>query len=218
MFGKLFGRSKKDTEKAKPKSPEIMGLYLGGSFELDDLKLKLLEPQLTIEGAARSQLIQAVGEAPLDSGGTLLRYYTDDDGFLQIVTDGGLTENHITDVKLWYFYETKTIGNEAQWQEALSSVISKPVYTLNGHDYHRVWDAVGEISPLVAVTETTYEEDGDVSTTDQFMMLYERPLDNGRTESLLVAGEEKIVGHNADRCLVISTGFDIEPADITING
>ena len=70
----------------------------------------------------------------------------------------------------------------------------------------------------MAVTETTYEEDGDVSTTDQFMMLYERPIDNGRTESLLVVGEEKIVGNNADRCLVISTGFDIEPADITING
>ena len=134
------------------------------------------------------------------------------------MTDGGLSENHITDVKLWYFYETKTIGSEAQWKEALASVISQPAYTLNGNVFHRVWDAVGEISPPVAVTETTYEEDGDVSTTDQFMMLYERPIDNGRTESLLVVGEEKIVGNNADRCLVISTGFDIEPADITING
>jgi hypothetical protein len=26
------------------------------------------------------------------------------------------------------------------------------------------------------------------------------------------------VGNNLDRCLVISTGFDVEPADITING
>ena len=216
MFGKLFG--KKNQQNDKPNVPEIMGLYLGGSFELDDLKLKLLEPQLMIKGAARSQLIQAVGEAPLDSGGTLLRFYTDDDGFLQVVTDGGLTENHITDVKLWYFYDTKTIGSEAQWKETLASVISQPTYTLDGHVYHRVWDAVGEISPPVAVSETTYEEDGDVSNTDQFMMLYERPVDNGRTESLLVVGEEKIVGNNADRCLVISTGFDIEPADITING
>ena len=64
----------------------------------------------------------------------------------------------------------------------------------------------------------TWEEDGDVSETDQFMMLYEREIDNDRTESLLVAGEEKIVGANADRCLVISTGFDIQPSDIRING
>lgn len=215
MFSKLFGKKPQDD---KPASPEIMGLYLGGSFELDDLKLKLLEPELTIARAARSQLIQAVGRAPLDSGGTLLRFYTDDEAFLQVVCDGGETENHINDVKLWHFYDTQTIGSDAQWKNALDSLISQPTYTLDGKTFTRVWDAVGESSPPVAVTEKTYEEDGDVSTTDQFMMLYERPLENGRTESLLVVGEEKIVGNNADRCLVISTGFDIEPADITING
>jgi len=195
-----------------------MGLYLGGSFELDHLKLLLLEPELTIEGAARSQLIQAVGEAPLDTGGTLLRFYTDDDGFLQVVTDGGLSENHITDVKLWHFYETQTIGNTAQWNACLKNVISQPTYELDGKVFTRVWDSVGDESPPVAVTETTYEEDGDVSKTDQFMMLYERPIGNNRVETLLVVGEEKQVGNNLDRCLVISTGFDVEPADITING
>ncbi|MEW9798944.1 YjfK family protein [Alteromonas sp. CYL-A6] len=214
MFSKLFGKS----SPKKPVAPEIMGLYLGGSFELDDLKLSLLEKELVIEGAARSHIIQAVGRAPLDSGGTLLRYYTDDDAFLQVVCDGGETENHITDVKLWYFYDTRTIGSQTQWDDTLANLISQPSYSLEGHTYQRVWEAVGEQSPPVAVTETTYEEDGDVSTTDQFMMLYERPIEHGRTESLLVVGEEKIIGNNADRCLVISTGFDITPADITING
>ena len=214
MFRKLF--KKKAPE--KPKAPEVMGLYLGGSFELDNLKLSLLEPSLTIEGAARSQLIQAVGEAPLDTGGTLLRFYTDDDGFLQVVLDGGLSENHITDVKLWHFYSTETIGSEQQWKSCVNTLISQPTYTLDGKVFKRVWEAVGEESPPVAVTETTYEEDEDISTTDQFMMLYEREIENDRVESLLVAGEEKIVGSNFDRCLVISTGFDVEPADITING
>jgi hypothetical protein len=214
MFSKLF---KKSTP-SKPKAPEIMGLYLGGSFELDNLKMSLIEPELTIEGAARSQLIQAVGEAPLDTGGTLLRFYTDDDAFLQVVLDGGMTENHITDVKLWHFYDTQTIGSSAQWNDCLKNLISKPTYELDGKVFTRVWEAVGEESPPVAVTETTYEEDGDVSKTDQFMMLYERPLDNERVETLLVVGEEKQVGNNMDRCLVISTGFDIQPADITING
>lgn len=214
MFSKLFGKKTPD----KPKAPEIMGLYLGGSFELDELKLSLLEKELTIDGAARSHLIQAVGKAPLDTGGELLRFYTDDDAFLQVVLDGGNTENHIADVKLWHFYDTQTIGTDAQWRECLDKQISQPTYSLNGHTYTRVWDAVGEISPPVAITETTYEEDGDVSTTDQFMMLYERPLENDRTESLLIVGEEKIIGNNADRCLVISTGFDIQPADIRING
>lgn len=214
MFSKLF----KKREPQKPKTPEIMGLYLGGSFELDDLKLSLLEPSLVIDGAARSHLIQAVGEAPLDTGGTLMRFYTDDDAFLQVVLDGGLSENNITDVKLWHFYNTKTIGSQAQWDKCVNNLISQPTYDLEGNTYTRVWEAIGEVSPPVAVTETTYEEDGDISKTDQFMMLYERELENDRVESLLVVGEEKQVGNNLDRCLVISTGFDIQPADITING
>jgi len=110
------------------------------------------------------------------------------------------------------------VGSDAQWQHCLRHLISQPTYTLEGNTFTRVWGAIGDESPPVAVTETTYEEDGDISKTDQFMMLYEREIENDRVESLLVAGEEKQVGNNLDRCLVISTGFDIQPADITING
>jgi hypothetical protein len=218
MFSKLFGSKKKQPHESRPSSPEIMGLYLGGSFELDPLKLKLIQPQLKIAGAASKHLIQAVGKIALDTGGTMFRFYTDDDAFLQVVTDGGETENHITDVKLWYFYETKTVGSQEQWSELISHGISKPVYQLDGDEYCRVWDAVGDVSPPVAMTETTYEQDGDESTTDQFIMLYERDLGNDTVEVLLVVGEEKIVDNNHDRCLVISTGFDVSPTDITING
>lgn len=214
MFSKWFKKDETDHVKA----PEIMGLYLGGSFELDALKLKLLVPELMIENPASHHIIQAVGEAHLDSGGKLLRFYTDDDAYLQIVLDGGDTEVHISDVKLWYFYDTKTIGDKEQWEQCLSDTISQAHYSLDGTTYNRVWEAVGETSPPVAVTEKTYEQDGDISETDQFMMLYERALENGRTESLLVVGEEKIVGNNADRCLVLSTGIDLQPADIRING
>lgn len=215
MFSKLFGKKE---PKVTAKAPEIMGLYIGGSFELDALKLKLIQPQLIIENAASHHLIQAVGEVHLDTGGKILRFYTDDDAFLQVVMDGGDTENHITDVKLWYFYDTKTVGSDSQWQQLLKSEISKPKYQLEGHEFERVWDAVGEESPPVAMTEKTYEEDGDTSTTDQFVMLYERELGSDNVETLLICGEEKIINNNHDRCLVISTGFNINPADIRING
>ncbi|MDT0584018.1 YjfK family protein [Brumicola blandensis] len=217
MFGKLFGKKDEDTSH-KPDAPEIMGLYLGGSFELDALKLRLLQPHLKIDGAASKHLIQAVGKVALDSGGNVFRFYTDDDAFLQVITDGGDTENHITDVKLWYFYDTMTVGSDSQWQDLLNNGISQPVYELDGDVYERVWDAVGEISPPVAMTETTFEEDGDVSTTDQFIMLYEKSISEDDVEAVLVSGEEKIVGNNHDRCLVISTGFNLSPSDITING
>lgn len=215
MFSKIFG---KKTSDEKPKAPEIMGLYLGGSFELDSLKLRLIEPQLMIDGAASQHLIQAVGEVNLDTGGKILRFYTDDDAYLQVILDGGDDESHITDVKLWYFYETQTVGSDSQWQQLVKSGISQSEYQLDDTSYSRVWDAVGDESPPVAMTEKTYELDGDTSETDQFVMLYERPLDDNMVETLLVTGEEKLVNNNFDRCLVTSTGFDIEPADITING
>ncbi|WP_088332399.1 YjfK family protein [Lacimicrobium sp. SS2-24] len=215
MLSKWFGKKQPP---AGPKAPEVMGLYLGGSFQLDELKLRLLQPQLLIDGAASTHLIQAVGEVELDSGGKLLRFYTDDDAFLQVVLDGGDTEQHITDVKLWYFYDTKTVGSDSQWQTLINTDISKPHYDLADHQFTRVWDAIGEDSPPVAMTEKTYEEDGDISETDQFVMLYERPLENNDAEFVMVSGEEKIIDNNADRCLVISTGFNLQPADIKING
>lgn len=215
MFSKWFSKKEETT---KPKTPEIMGLYLGGSFELDDLKLRLIESQLIIEGAARQHLIQAVGEAHLDTGGKILRFYTDDDAFLQVVLDGGDTENHVTDVKLWYFYDTQTVGTDTQWQNLIKQQVSQPQYEIENTLFQRVWNAVGDESPPVAMTETTFELDGDTSQTDQFVMLYEREINDDACETLLVCAEEKIVNNNHDRCLVISTGFDILPADIKING
>jgi len=214
MFSRFFG--KKPAIKAS--TPEIMGLYLGGSFQIEPLKLRMLEPQLVIEKAASTHIIQAVGEVNLDTGGKILRFYTDDDAFLQVILDGGDTENHITDVKLWYFYATTTIGNEQQWKTLIKDGISKAHYPLEDFSFNRVWDAVGEESPPVAMTEKTYEEDGDVSETDQFVMLYERQLEDDQVEALLVSAEEKLVNGNFDRCLVISTGFNLTQGDITING
>ena len=68
------------------------------------------------------------------------------------------------------------------------------------------------------MTERTYEEDGDISETDQFVMLYERQLPGDETATLLVSAEEKLINGNFDRCLVLSTGFNLTQGDITING
>jgi hypothetical protein len=214
MFKRWLGKQ----APAKPQAPEILGLYLGGSFELDRLNLELQLPELTIETPATQHLIQAVGEVRLDSGGKILRYYTDDDAFLQIILDGGDDASCITDVKLWYFFSTTTVGDQAQWDELLKNHISQASYELDNQQFTRVWNAVAERSPPVAMTERTYELDGDISDTDQFVMLYERQLSAGRTECLLVSAEEKRVGDNFDRCLVLSTGIDLAEADLRING
>jgi hypothetical protein len=215
VFKKLFGRKE---SKPQVSAPEIMGLRLGGAFELDSLKLRLIEPHLVVEGVAKTQLIQAVGEVKLDESTTVLRFYTDDGGFLQVLLEGGMTENHISDVKLWYFYETKAVASQSDWDRALKSDISQAELSFEGHRYQRVWGSTGEQSPPVAMTEKTHSEDGTVSETDQFAMMYEREAGDDLFEYVLIAGEEKIIDQRADRCVVTSTGFDIKSADIDIIG
>ncbi len=57
-------KKKKTPETPLPHSPEILGLRLGGAFELDDLKLRLIEPDLIIEGAARTPAHQSGRRSP----------------------------------------------------------------------------------------------------------------------------------------------------------
>ncbi|EPJ45412.1 MAG: hypothetical protein OFPII_27760 [Osedax symbiont Rs1] len=217
MFKKWFGKTA--VEEVKDSAPEIMGLRIGGAFELDSLKLRLIEPDLIIAGAASTHLIQAVGEVKLDDVTTVLRYYTDDDGFIQVLLEGGMTENHITDVKLWYFYDTQSISTEKQWNTVINSSISVTTLALEGNNYSPVWEnAAGELAAPVAMTEKTYAQDGSTSETDQFSMLYEREIKADFFEYVMLSGEEKIIDNRADRYLVKMTGFDLKPADIDIIG
>lgn len=205
---------KKQAPEVQPDpSPEIMGFRLGGAFELDDLKLKLIEPQLIIEGASRTQLIKAVGEVRLDAQTRLLRYYTDDDGFIQVLTHGD-SEADISEVKLYYFYESRPIDSPSQWQSMLDNQIVQSHWELEGHRFDKVW----ENTRPVAMTEKTWLENGTVSETDQFVMVYERDTGDGQFESLMVAGEEKIYRNQAERCLALSTGFDLSPTDFRLIG
>jgi len=217
MFKKLFG--KKEAPVVKDLAPEIMGLRIGGAFELDSLKMRLIEPDLIIEGAATTHLIQAVGVLKLDDTTTVLRYYTDDDGYIQVLLEGGMSENHISDVKLWYYYDTKSIAGDNQWDQILAGKVSQGEIELEGNAYSPVWEnAAGETSAPVAMTEKTYAQDSSTSETDQFSMLYEREVKEGFFEYVMISAEEKIIDNRADRCLVKATGFDLQPADIEIIG
>lgn len=217
MFKKLFGKAEPE-QPSIVQAPEILGFRIGGAFELDDLKIRLREPQLVVENMARTQLVQAVGDVKLDESSALLRYYTDDEGFVQVLLTGGRTENHVSDVKLWYYYDTQSVGNDSDWQNLLDNTISQPTIEFEGHSYERVWGSTGEASPPVAMTETTYAEDGGKTTTDQFAMLYQREIEEDFFEYVLYAGEEKLIDGQLDRCFVITTGFDLGVGDFQVLG
>ncbi len=210
MFSWLKNKKK---ETFQPQVPEVLGLRLGGAFELDHLKLKLIEDDLTIEGAALTQLITAVGVVNLDDQTRILRYYTDDEGYIQVLQDGN-DDSGVTEVKLVYFYQVSPIDTEQQWQKLLKEQIVKPEWTIEENTFTKVWD---NIVP-VAMTETTWQKDNTCSSTDQFVMVYERQVSDSLFEGLIVAGEEKIINNQVERSLVTSTYFDLTPTDFKVIG
>jgi hypothetical protein len=218
LLNRFRGKVQQDIKPAVPATPELLGMRLGGAVELNDIKLRMIEDSTTFKSVNKIQLIQAVGAVKLDEETSALRFYTDDDGFFQFILEGGTTENHISDGKLWFFYDTYGIGNSAEWDRQLEQGISQPTYSLDDHEFTRLWKTVGEHNPPVAMRETTYSENGTQSETDQFIMLYEREASDSLIEYLMVSGEERIVEDNLDRCLVVSTGIDITLSDFSVIG
>lgn len=215
MFSKLFGKSK---EQAKVATPEIMGLRIGGSFDIDPLLLRLSESELITEGCAPTHIIQAAGLVDMD-GTFVFRFYTDDDAFLQVIAEGGKEEHNIVDVKLFHFYDTQDIPTQELWDDLLKNKIGQPTYQLLDHTFERVWTSAGTYHNPVHMCENTYDEKGESSETDQFTMLFERPISSNNTESLFLSAEEKLEpGGYLSRCLVMSTGVTLSATQIQIHG
>lgn len=197
--------------------PEVMGLCVGSSFDLDKLAFQLIVGELVIGGVADTQLIQAAGKVDLGSN-ILLRFYTDDEAWLQVVCEGGESEEHIVDVTLFHYYDTLNVV-AAEWDDLLNNKMGTPEYTLEGNVYSRVWTSTTSYHPPVAMQEKTYDDTNEITETDQFVMLYERELSDGSFEQLYLSAEETLNDNNRlERCLVISTGVKLTPTQIKVNG
>ncbi len=200
----------------KPETPEVIGLALGGSFTIEPMFFKTTEPSLIIEGASPSQVIQAVGVVQLDDQNRIVRYYTDDEGFLQVV-QYGKDDAGVSEISLWYFYDTKAIA-ESDWDETLKTgvVSADGHYELEGYTFNKTFEDNAPI-PLV---EKTYHLDGKISETTQFIMSYNRTLEDiDGDELLLISAEERVNKqfNTVERELVYSTGVVLNKIDITTN-
>ena len=208
---------KKPAAQATIHKPEVMGLCIGSSFDLDKLSFQLILDELLIGGVADTQLIQAAGKVDLGSS-VLLRFYTDDEAWLQVVCEGGENEENIVDVTLFHYYDTLHV-NASEWDDLLKHKIGAPTYTLEGNEYNRVWTSTASYHPPVAMQERTYDDTNDITETDQFVMLFERELSDGSFEQLYLSGEETLNDTNQlEQCLVISTGVKLTPTQIRVNG
>lgn len=215
FFNPIFRRFQPDP----PPIPDLLGLRLGGHITFNPLRLRLIVPNVTVESIAPTQVVEAVGRVILDENTQVWRYYTDDEGYLEVLLEGGTAEENISDVKLWYFYRTDGVHSEEDWQQLLDHRISQPTHEVNQSVFSRLWQSAGEVSPPLAMTETTWvngHSAAQFTTTDQFMMRYERAQDDFY-EYLNVVGEEKWRQGACERCLVYSTGLDMRLSDFSVS-
>lgn len=215
MFKSLF--KKKEPQKVDL-SPSILGLRIGHSFEVDALLLRLCQDQLITHNIAPTQIIQAAGIVELDDT-SIFRFYTDDEGFLQVVSQGGKNDEHVIDVKLYHYFDTLDVSNEKDWDDLLYKKLGTPQYSLEGHNFERVWTAQGDYHNPVHMHENTFDDEGNTTQTDQFTMLFERKINDSLFESLFLSAEEtESPPGNLNRCLVVSTGITLSSSQITIHG
>lgn len=196
--------------------PQLMGLRLGGSVRLDSLFLSLHEGAGLLEESLSEVMIEALGIIELDESTTILRYYTNDDGFIQVNVSGEIKDHNVTEVMLWYYSDTQGVSDQERWEKALSDMSLKEK-AYEGNAYRPVWDNTYDDS-LVAMTETVHDLKGNTHVVDEFFMLYQRVIiDSPETyELLMVSGEEKEVGFgDLERCVVTSIGYHLSQNDFT---
>jgi len=215
---KKFFASNEEEEVEEVIGPEIMGLRIGSSFDIDPLRIKLSAADVVAKDANPTHIIEASGIVDL-SGTNVFRFYTDDDAWLQVMADGE-SEESVSDVKLMHYYDTQDIPSQEEWDVLLNEKIGAQTWELEGHTYNRVWTSSSDYHAPVHMAEDTYKAESEgYSVTDQFVMMFEREISGEEYETLFVSAEEiRTSTGQLERCLVLSTGISLSPEQITIHG
>lgn len=212
-------KSKKADENKRVSLPSPLNLRLGSAVELDLLPLQMMSEQLRFPLPEGVQTIEAAGFIDLGAGASLCRFYTSDDGFIQISTSGGYETQNIDDIKFFVFTQTHNIVSQSGvglWVSD-SGLIGDKRFELDETSYRRVWDEAvpGRIEP-VNFTETVHSRDESVSVyeVDHLAMLYQRQINDSERYEYLLASLE--FSSDDDATAVVSLGFDLDISSMNI--
>lgn len=212
-------KSDKDDKNSKTVMPSPLNLRLGSAVELDLLPLQVIREQLRCTLPEGAQIIEAAGFIDLGAGASLCRFYTSDDGFIQISTKCGYKNQHIDDIKFFIFTQTHNTTSQSGVDVWVSEkgLIGKAQFQLEETIYQRVWDDMvpGAIEP-VSFTETVHNRDSSVATydVDHLAMLYQRPVSDGDRYEYLLASLE--FSGEDEATAVVSLGFDLDISSMHI--
>lgn len=199
--------------------PSPLNLRLGSAVELDLLPFQMMREKLGFTLPEGLQTIEAAGFIDLGAGSALCRFYTSDDGFIQISTSGGYENQNIDDIKFFVFAQTHNIASQSGISLWVSEngLIGDKHFQLDETLYQRVWDeAISDRIEPVSFTETVHSRDESITPydVDHLAMLYQRQVvGSERYEYLLTSLE---FSGEDEATAVVSLGFDLELSSMNI--
>jgi len=222
-FSSLFKSTARDfTESVRTDEPQEiptpLHLRRGGFIEIDPLPFQMARDRMNFELALAGQRIAARGEVDLGGNSWLHRFYLDDDDtWLQVKTDGGVQDEHISECILWRYWDVKTPGSQAELAQLAGprSTIGLPRYTVGAYIYERVWGVSAGQTELIPFREDVFDRsDTSITVTCQhYAMLYRRDIPtNDRKEYVLISVEEA----PGRLQVVTSLGIDVLQADFKV--
>ena len=220
LFSTLARDAKERLSASRPREalpPEPLKLRLGGFVEIDALPYRMLAGRANFELEECSQPIAARGVVDLNRSWLHRYYFDDDETWLQVKTDGGSADEHISECILWRYWDVQTPGSQAELGQIAGpqSAIGLPRYTVGAYVYDRAWGVSAGQTELVPFRETVFDRSDTLAShvCQHYAMLYRREVPaSDRKEYVLISVEEA----PGRLQVVTSLGMDVLQADFTV--
>lgn len=203
MFGKLFGRGAKGSD--KPAMPVVRNITIGRTVVLDPLTWRRFGSATNFALDRDTLSITGQGLVALDDGAFVHRFYTDDHIMFQVVSDDreGQLANDFTLFAPWSSEYPGTTKERSYWADRLRA----PTFTPAGLPaYRRFW--FSEDSPdqaPVAFWEEVFDDRQAASPYArlyQSCMLFHRDLPDEGRELLLAITLEPQAGERSHEIMI----------------
>ena len=211
---KKFSKGNKDDE-----FPTPFGLRIGAAVDIDTLPLRMHAADLHLKLPEETMMIVAQGYIDLGDGTHSHRYYNSDDAMIQVLTVGGVEEQHVEELTLFVPHQSFYPDSDGAWAQWTSEggKLGAPIFRLDdGTEYSRVWfdTAEGYAKPVI-FTESVYEDHDSDECSDitHTVMLYGRNLEQGKKNEYLLVSVESYEG---ERSVELMVGVDLETANLKV--
>ena len=81
--------------------PTPLGLRIGAAVDIDTLPLRMNADQIHVDLPEETMLIAAQGYIDLGDGSFVHRYYNAQDTMIQVLTVGGVADQHVEEITLF---------------------------------------------------------------------------------------------------------------------